>query len=262
MMYKFRDLSIDRSYTPESLPAEALNYGGHWLDREVDGYETLVTKGRQEFTRQINATQRSGDGDTYLSSRLESKKIEVTFVLKSSTIDEYNKRLNKLRQLLFQPNQSFYFADNQQYHYVGTASELTLDKDTLNTTGKIVLTASDPYQYGEEKHLSGNGTNLAITDSELSYPQTAKTLIFTPTSTASNLIITCNDKKIELSVGVGAGQPVKVDFDNLNVSINNVDSLMGVTLDSNLSDFLIQNGSNITFNTTGNYELTYEVKRL
>ena len=62
--------------------------------------------------------------------------------------------------------------------------------------------------------------------------------------------------------GVGTGQPVRVDFDNLNFSINNVDSLMDVTLDSNLSDFLIVNGSSIEFNTNGNYELTYEVKKL
>ena len=65
-----------------------------------------------------------------------------------------------------------------------------------------------------------------------------------------------------IRLGVGAGQSVRVDFDNLNVSINNVDSLMDVTLDSNLSDFLIVNGSSIGFNTNGNYELTYEVKKL
>lgn len=261
-MYKFRDLSIDREYVPEELPVEALNYGGHWLDDEVPGFQTLVTSGRQTFQRQVNATSRVGDGDTYLSSRLESKKIEVMFNFKASDIDEYNKRLDKLRQILYQPNQPFYFADEQQYHFVGTASELNLDKDTLNTTGKITLTVSDPYRYGETKSISGVGVNITISDSELNYPQTPKTLIFTPTMATSNLKITCGDKKIELSIGVSAGQPVKIDFDNLNVSINNVDSLMDVTLDSNLGDFFIQDGSNIEFNANGNYELTYEVKRL
>lgn len=261
-MYKFKDLSIDRSYTPESLPVEALNYGGHWLDYEINGFETLVTKGRQEFTRQINSAQRSGDGDTYLSSRLESRKIEVTFVLKASTIDEYNERLSKLRQILFQPNQPFYFADNQKYHFVGTASELTLDKDTLSTTGKIVLTVSDPYQYGSEKHVTGSGTTINVIDSELNYPQTPKTLTFTPSSTAANLTISCGNKQIKLSVGAPGGQPVFVDFDNLNVSINHVDSLMDITLDSNLGDFFIQNGSVIQINASGNYDLAYEVKTL
>lgn len=261
-MYKFKDLSIDRSYTPESLPVEALNYGGHWLDYEINGFETLVTKGRQEFTRQINTAQRSGDGDTYLSSRLEARKIEVTFVLKSSTIDEYNERLSKLRQLLFQPNQPFYFADKQDYHFIGTVTGITLDKDTLNTTGKITLEANDPYQYGNEKHITGSGNNINVIDEALTYPQTPKYLTFTPSSPVANLVIECNGKSIKLSVGVSAGQPVFIDFDNLNVSINHVDSLMNVMLDSNLSDFLIQNGSAITSNVSGNYDLTYEVKTL
>lgn len=261
-MYKFRDLSIDREYKPKEKPVEALNYGGHWLDDEVSGFQTLVTTGRQTFQRQVNATSRVGDGDTYLSSRIESKKIEVMFNFKSDNISEYNERLNKLKQLLYQPNQPFYFADEQEYHYVGTVSELTLDKNTLNTTGKITINVSDPYQYGKEKHLSGVGINVNIVDDELKYPQTPKSLVFTPTMATSNLKVTCGNKKIELSVGVGAGQPVRVDFDNLNVSINNVDSLMDVTLDSNLSDFLIVNGSSIGFNTNGNYELTYEVKKL
>lgn len=261
-MYKFRDLSIDREYIPEELPVEALNYGGHWLDREVPGFQTLVVSGRQTFQRQVNATSRVGDGDTYLSSRIESKKIEVMFNFKSGNISEYNEQLDKLKQLLYQPNQPFFFADEQEYYYVGTVSELSLDKNTLNTTGKITINVSDPYQYGKEKNLSGVGVNVNIVDDELKYPQTPKSLVFTPTMATSNLKITCGNKKIELSIGVGAGQPVRVDFDNLNVSINNVDSLMDVTLDSNLSDFLIVNGSSIVFNTNGNYELTYEVKKL
>ena len=261
-MYKFRDLSIDREYNPEEKPVEALNYGGHWLDNEVPGFQTLVTTGRQTFQRQINATSRVGDGDTYLSSRLEAKKIEVMFNFKADNIDEYNQRLDKLKQILYQPNQPFYFADEQNYHFIGTVAELGLDKQTLNTTGKITINVSDPYQYGKEKKISGVGVNVNILDEELKYPQAPKTLVFTPTMVTSNLKIACGNKKIELSIGVGTGQPVRVDFDNLNFSINNVDSLMDVTLDSNLSDFLIVNGSSIEFNTNGNYELTYEVKKL
>lgn len=255
-------MSIDREYNPEEKPVEALNYGGHWLDDEVPGFQTLVTTGRQTFQRQVNATSRVGDGDAYLSSRLEAKKIEVMFNFKADNIDEYNQRLDKLKQILYQPNQPFYFADKQEYHFMGTASELTLDKDTLSTTGKIVLTVPDPYQYGSGKHVTGSGSTINIIDSELNYPQTPKKLTFTPSSTVANLAIVCNGKQIKLSVGAPSGQPVVIDFDSLNVSINNVDSLMDVTLDSNLSDFYIQNGSVIQMNASGSYDLIYEVKTL
>lgn len=261
-MYKFRDLSIDRKYEAKELPVEALNYGGHWLDREIDGYQTLVTSGRQTFARQVNSAQRSGDGNTYLSSRIEARKITVTFVFNARTINEYNERLNKLRQILSQPNQPFYFADNQDYHFVGTVSELSLDKDTLNSTGKITITVSDPYQYGKAKIISGDGDKLGIVDTELVYAQAPKKLLYTPVNTAGNLIITNGNKKIELSVGIEAGKPLEIDFEKLAVSIDHVDSLMGLTLDSNLGDFYIENGSIIEFNFIGHFELSYEVKML
>ena len=261
-MYDFHDLNINRKIETEPLPAEALNYGGHWLDREIDGYMTLSTSGRNEFSRQINSADRVDDGAVYLSSRIESKKITVTFQLLASTIEQYNERLKKLKQLLFKPNQPFYFADLQQYHFVGTASALTLDSETLNTTGKIELSLTDPYLHGNAKTITGSGTQIKINDGDLAYPQTPTKLTFTPTKAVANLVVACADKKISISVGVDAGQAVVIDFDNLNLSINAVDNLMGLTLDSNLSDFYITNGSTISINAAGNYKLEYEVQQL
>lgn len=261
-MYKFRNLDIDRSIQPNERPIEALNYGGHWLDDEVPGYETLVTTGRHEFTRQVTSQDRVDDGAIYLSSRLESRKIEVTFKLSAKTIGEYNERLEKLERLLFKPNQPFYFADESNFHFIGSVTEVTLDQQTLNTTGKITLEAADPYRYGQQKTLAGTGSIITINDDQLSYDQTPQQIEFTPSATVANLSITCGDKAIKLSVGVPAGQTVIVDFDNLNLSINEVDNLMVLTLDSNLSDFYIRNGSQIKFNANGNYKLTYEVKQL
>lgn len=261
-MYDFHNLNINRKIETEPLPVEALNYGGHWLDREIDGYMTLSTSGRNEFSRQINAADRVDDGAVYLSSRVESKKITVTFQLLASTIEQYNERLRKLKQLLFQPNQPFYFADLQQYHFVGTVSALTLDSETLNTTGKIELSLTDPYLHGNVKTIAGSGTQINVNDNELIYPQTPDKLTFTPTKAVANLVVACDDKNISLSVGVDAGQAVVIDFANLNLSINAVDNLMGLALDSNLSDFYITNGSTISINATGSYKLDYEVKQL
>lgn len=261
-MYKFRNLDIDRSIQPNERPVEALNYGGHWLDDEIPGYETLVTTGRHEFTRQVTSQDRVDDGAIYLRSRLELRKIEVTFQLKAKTIDEYNERLGKLEELLFKPNQPFYFADDPDFHFIGSATELSLDQPLLVATGKFTLEAPDPYRYGPQKVLTGTGSSVTINDPQLTYNQTPQQIEFTPTATAANLAITCGDKAVKLSVGVPAGQTVIVDFDNLNLSINEVDNLMALTLDSNLSDFYIHNGSQIKFNATGNYKISYEVKQL
>lgn len=261
-MYGFHDLNINRKIETKSLPIEALNYGGHWLDKEIDGYTTLSTSGRNEFSRHINSVDRVDDGAVYLSSRIESKKITVTFQLLASTIEQYNEQLKKLKQLLFHPNQPFYFADLPEYHFVGTASALTLDNETLNTIGKIELSLSDPYLHGNVKTVAGYGAQIEINDNDLLYPQTPAKLTFTPDETVPYLTITCNDKKVSLSVGADAKQAVVIDFDNLNLLINNVASLMWLTLDSNLSDFYITNKDIISINATGNYKLEYEVKQL
>lgn len=261
-MYEFRNLDIDQSIHPKERPIEAVNYGGHWLDDEVPGYETLVTTGRHEFTRQLTTQDRVDDGAIYFSSRLEPRKIEVTFQLKAKTIDEYNDRLGKLEELLFKPNQPFYFADDPDFHFIGSVTELSLNHPLLVATGKFTLEAPNPYRYGPQRILSGTGSSIIINDPQLTYDQTPQRIEFTPTATAPNLTITCDDKVIKLSVGVPAGQTMVVDFNNLNLSINEVDNLMALTLDSNLSDFYIHNGSQIEFNAAGNFKLTYEVKQL
>lgn len=262
-MYKFRNLDINNEYVDETeLPTEALNWNGHWLDKEVSGYRTLVTTGRHEYTRQITSTNLVGDGALYINSRLEPRKIEVTFSLNTNKIEDYNASLNQLEAILLDPQKSFYFADSPDYHFVGTVSEISLDKPTLSTTGKIVITSSDPYEYGKEKDVSGSGNSIAVRDDELTACQVPKALSFTPDTTVSDLTFSCDSKAIKLTIGAPAGQEVLVDFDKLNLSINDVDSLMGLSLESNLSDFYIKNGSTIKINASGTYKLTYEVKRL
>ncbi len=261
-MYDFRGLEVDQTANQKQRPIEALNYNGHWLDDEVAGFTTLTVSGRHEFTRQVNSQDRASDGSIYLSSRLESRKIEVVFRLWSTSIAEYNKRLGKLKQLLFEPNRPFYFADDQDMKFTGSVTELSLDDPTLTTKGTITLTVTDPYKYGYQKTLDGTGTSLTINDDRLTYDQTPQQIEFTPASSASALTITCGNKTIKLTVGVPGGQKVVVNFTDLALTINNVANLMALTLDSNFSDFYIQNGSTITFNTTGTYRVIYEVKQL
>lgn len=261
-MYDFHNLDINQRIEIEKGPSEAFNYNGHWLDQEIAGFQTLVTLGRHEFERAVNAPDRAGDGATYLSSRLTTRKIEVTFLLKAKTIAEYNVSFERLKGILAVPNVKFYFADDPVYRFVGTVTSLKLDSGELTTKGTIELETSDSYRYSEPKALAGNGTRIVVSDPALFYDQTPTRLTLTPATGVSNLLIQCGSKHINLNVGVLSGQPVTIDFDNLMVTVNRVESMMNVTLDSNIGDFYIHNGSEITFNVTGRYELIYEVKRL
>ncbi|MDH5017587.1 distal tail protein Dit [Limosilactobacillus fermentum] len=261
-MYDFRDIDIDRRIREPDYPAEMVSYGGHWLDQEVTGFRTLASTGRHEFTRQVNATDRAGDGATYLSSRLEARKIEVGFYLVATTITEFNERVARLKQILATPNQPIVFHDDPTYHFTGTVTGLTFDEPTLSTKGKIEFSLQDPFARSAVIKREANGNSVAVSNDGLVYQQTPKRLIFTPTSQVAALVITCGSSKIELNVGVPGGQPVEVDFDKLEVTINWVLSLEAVTLDSNIGDFWITDGSIIEFNASGKIELDYEVMKL
>lgn len=262
-MYDFRDLKIDQRIRQPDYPTEMVKYGGQYLDMAVPGFRTLYTTGRHDFSRQVNAPDRAGDGATYLSSRLETRKIEVIFYLTADNINDYNDRVNQLKSILSVPNQPILFADDASYYYVGTVTALTFDDPTLSTKGKIEFTLQDPYAHSAVRYLRGTGSLITIADARLTNnPQLPKILTFTSSSYLPNPVISCGSNSIKFNVGVSAGQPVTIDFNRLLVTINRVESMMAVSLDSNLSDFYVQSGSMIKLPATVNYDFRYEVKRL
>ncbi len=261
-MYDFRDLDIDRQVHSVDYPTEMVSYGGHWLDKEIEGFRTLASTGRHGFSRDVNTTNRTGDGAVYLSSRLEARKIEVSFYLVANSIKEYNDRMRKLKQILATPNQSIIFADDPDNHFTGTVTELSIDDQTLNTTGKIEFSLQDPFSHSVEVTVSGSGSSIKVSNNAMAYQQAPKHLTFTPSAQVASLTITCGDKKIVLNVGAPAGQPVAIDFDTLEVTLNKVLIMESISLDSNIGDFWIKDGATINFNATGEYEMVYEVKQL
>lgn len=261
-MYDFRDLQ-PRAEPSSSLPLEAICYAGKWLDREIPEFETLVVEGRAGFERQINAPERIGDGNLYLSSRIKERKLTVVFRLLCNTIERYNEVLAKLNQLTYASKVEVKFADDPDYHYVGTITSINLDKPLLTTTGKIEIECSDPYKYSDPKTITITGSSFSISDNDLSYLQTPKLIEFIPSNTISKFEMRTNaGKTFVLNETIGAGSKLVIDFNALTIKVNNASRLMSLKLSSNFSDFYIQYGSQITLNTNGQFKMIYEVKRL
>lgn len=262
IMYDFRDLQPRAEPSP-SLPLEAICYAGKWLDREIPEFETLVVEGRAGFERQINAPERVGDGNLYLSSRIKERKLTVVFRLLCNTIERYNEVLAKLNQLTYATKVEVKFADDQNYHYIGTITNISLDSPLLMTTGKIEIECSDPYRYSEPKTIAATSNVFSISDSELSYQQTPKLVEFTPMHPVSNFEMRTNTGKVlVINETIEEGSKVVIDFNALTIKVNNVSRLMALKLTSNFSDFYIQHGSQITLNVDGQFKMIYEVKRL
>lgn len=261
-MYGFTNMDINPSINSPTRPVEAINYGSHWLDDEITGFTTLVVSGRHTFSRKVNDVDLTGDGNMYLSSKLESRKLEVKFMIETDSITEYNRQMEQLNIILSNPHQRLFFADYPEAVYVGTVTEIKMNNDTLNDTGTIEIECSDPFAYSNEQTASFTGTSYKIPSMGLNYVQTPDTILFSPNADISSLIITNDDKKIEINQGITANSKVVINFNNLDVVINEVSALMNVTLDSNLGDFYIKDGDTINFSAGGNIEIKYRVKKL
>ncbi|WP_191991282.1 distal tail protein Dit [Limosilactobacillus reuteri] len=261
-MYGFTNMDINPSINSPTRPVEAINYGGHWLDDEITGYTTLVVSGRHMFSRKINDVDLTGDGNMYLSSKLERRVIEVKFLIKTESIAEYNRQMEQLNIILSKPHQRLYFADYPEAVYTGTVTEIKMENDILNDVGTITIECSDPFAYSSDQLASGTGNSFQFPNAGINYGQTPETIIFNPSADIGSLTVSNGDKKIEINQGITANAKVLIDFNALDVVINEVSALMNVTLDSNLGDFYIKDGDTIRFSTNGKYEIRYRVKKL
>lgn len=260
-MYDFYDLKPRHEPTP-NLPTDAINYNGHWLDKEIEGFRTLTVSGRESLSRQINAPNKVGDGAIYLNSRLESRNIEVEFELKTNNITEFNTKIAKLNQILYVPNVPIYFNDDKLFRYTGSVVSIGLDKPLLTTKGKIEINCPDPFKYSTELNITGTNSVVKIMDSNLVYAQAPKRIDFIPITNISGLIISCMGKRIVFNEAISANARMVIDFKNLQIKVNGINRLMALDLSSNFSDFTIINGGIITFSVQGKYVIYYEVKRL
>ena len=69
-MYEFRD-TIDHSDLTVKLPSEAMNFGGVFLENEVEGYKTLTVTGREPLIRNVQSVKIGrSDCETFKSSSL------------------------------------------------------------------------------------------------------------------------------------------------------------------------------------------------
>ena len=258
-MYEFRDLKKYNG-SDDALPSEALNWNGEYLDNVLEGFHTLNVKGREGFSRAINAPEMSGDGNRYLDSRLEAKTIVVNFQLLSNNSTELQKRFDKLKNKLYVDQCKFYFADETNFYFIGTISKLENSKEgQLNIVGEIEITCSDPFKHSKPKTV----TNGKISDASITFPIVPNSLKFVPSANANRFKVTTNNgMKIQVNRGIERGKTVLVDFKKLTVKNGTANVLIDLDLTSNLGDFKIKNGTTFTVESAGSLTIEYEVTQL
>lgn len=252
-----------------SLPSESITFNGHKLDSELVGYQTLNVEGRSSFTRSLSTATGLADGDLFLSSRIESNKISVKYMVSAKANSDFNTLNDTLNKYLQGNEVAFNFADEPNYTRYGTVTANNLDNaGRLSTTGVFEITMSDPYKYGATKSASGT-TAITVSDSALSFAQGFDTIVLTNKADVSKIILTVDSYTLTLVGSFKAANVYTIDYTKKTITeltpSTNVKKSVNATIDinnSNIFEAKIKNGTKIASTQASSIVLSYRVKAL
>ena len=182
-MYDFIDTGEVGS--ENSLPSEALQIDGEYIENLIDGYRTLYVSGRELLESEI--TDREIDrisGSEYLESRNTTRNITVGYQLLCKTTREFRDKFNKLSSILSKEQVKLIFADEPDKYFIGTKSSVgDVEPGRMNVKGEFTFYCCDPCKYSSaEKQFPGvqqdgyqtitiqnNGTEWADVDYEITH---------------------------------------------------------------------------------------------
>ena len=166
-MYKFND-TTSKEVIGTTLPTEAMNYNGFYLENEIDGYRTLSVSGRELMEAEIKRDEIDGmDGATYRYRTVPSRTITVQYQLIAENASAFRTAFNKMNRILSAEQVKIIFADEDDKYFIGTKTDNTEVDSGLNSiVGEIEIECSDPYKYSTtlKEFTSSDGTVTITND--------------------------------------------------------------------------------------------------
>lgn len=146
-MYDFTDVTEQAAKC--SLPSEALQINGAYIENEIEGYRTLYVIGRELTEEEITELQIGMmDGSEYRGRRTISKTITVGYQILSDSPEQFREQFNKLNAILRQEKAKIIFADEPDKYFIGTKSDARdVPEGRLNVTGEFSIYCCDPRKY-------------------------------------------------------------------------------------------------------------------
>lgn len=261
-IYEFGDLEKRSTATP--LPSEAIVFNGVSLDEQLPYYRTLNVSGRENFERSLNTVETSGDGEFFLSSKLNSNTITVTYTIETRNADDFNETFTNLKKFLLGEEVEFYFMDEPEYTRTGTVTKLeNPTAGAFDVVGTFEISMSNPFRHGRRKAITG-GETLVINDPQLYYKQSAEKIILNiKTATKPFILNVDKDYNLTLAGGLPANSNIVIDFNGNTLTSSGTNKLPDMDiLKSNIFELKIKNGQRITAKGAGSIELQYRVQML
>ncbi|TLM02874.1 distal tail protein Dit, partial [Acinetobacter baumannii] len=227
-------------------------------------YRTLNVSGRENFERSLNTVETSGDGEFFLSSKLNANSITVTYSIETRDADTFNETFTNLKKFLLGEEVEFYFMDEPEYTRTGTVTKLeNPTAGAFDVIGTFEIAMSDPFRHGQRKTITG-GESLVINDPQLFYKQRAEKMILNiKTATKPFVLNVDNDYNLTLTGGLPANSNLVIDFAHNTLTYIGTNKLADMDiLVSIIFELTIKNGHRITAKGAGSIELQYKVQML
>ena len=146
-MYRF----VDITETSEgiTLPSEAMQINGEYLEDLVPGYRTLSVSGREALSPEIESFHTGiRDGSSRKSRRYPERIITVKYQLISKSNEEFREAYNKLGGVLNTEDAQLIFRDEPDKYFIGTPSLVEEVEQGRNAVvGELEFLCLDPFKY-------------------------------------------------------------------------------------------------------------------
>ena len=145
--YEFVDVVQDAPAA--SLPAEAMEWNGDFLENTVHGYRTLYVKGREAFETDISYHETvNRDGAFYNRRRFSPRILTIGFQVVAGSPAEFRRAYNDLFTMLYDEQARIIFNDEDDYYFIGTVQNIPEPPAGKNAiVGEIEILCTDPYKH-------------------------------------------------------------------------------------------------------------------
>lgn len=162
-MYNFTNTTERGNKT---LPSEAINIDGFFLDRELECYTTLAVDGREslEVSMDNYAIPRK-DGVRVRNKALKERELIVNYEINAEDVTKFYETMKKLKKHLYKEKPlKIFFNDEPNLYYEGHLQSINgLDNGYIKGTGSFVILCPTPYKYRvNSTKIVRNGSKINI----------------------------------------------------------------------------------------------------
>lgn len=146
MLYEFKDtIDVSEGIT---LPSEAMQINGEYIENVIVGYRTLQVSGRESLAPELDLLETAQDGARLKNKRYPARTITVKYQLCTESPEAFRQAYNDLGRILNCTDAELIFADEQDKYFIGTPyklGEVPAGKNNVVSTFEILCI--DPFKY-------------------------------------------------------------------------------------------------------------------